>query len=133
MASNFVKQIGTIYNFKSSNHGTAVHQAGLDRYAAIQINSARDIRFEKCIFRNIGMSAVEFGAGVRDSGIWSSRFEDIGANAVRVRGDKLINNANTRDISILTITFRYGWVKFGAVGLLSPIRCEHQSFVQHNS
>lgn len=93
-------------------------QAAYDVPAAITVNASSEINFTDCLFENISYTAVKFDKGSHDCNITSSKFNEIGANAVFIHGDFVIP-ATTRNINITDchIGF-YGRIFNNAIGIL---------------
>ena len=52
--------------------------------AAVSVTEAANIRFDGCTFAHTGATALDFVAGVRDSAIKNSLFDDTGGTAIMV-------------------------------------------------
>lgn len=104
--------------YKNIKYHTNHPQAAFDLPAAINISNASAINFTDCRFSNIGFSAVMFGSRVTDSAVKACHFENIGANAVYIRGDFAVP-ATTNNISVTDCHIeKYGRISNNAIGVL---------------
>ncbi len=77
-------------------------QAGFDADAAIGVRHASGVKFDHCVFRDIGEAAIRIENGVTDSVISRCTFENIGAQALYVLG--VGSELNPAPIERLTVT-----------------------------
>ncbi len=66
-------------------------QAATDVDAAVMLDHVRTIRFEDCAFTQLGTYALYFRQNCRDSGVFHSFFQDLGAGGIRI---------GTRDLKV---------------------------------
>jgi hypothetical protein len=50
--------------------------------AAVDVRSSREIRFDGCVFRNLGATGVHFWSASQDNAVTRSTFVDLSASAV---------------------------------------------------
>lgn len=96
-------------------------QAAYDATPCVSYENAADFAIRNCEFRDIAACAVFFGKGVRNATVDSSYFENLGAQAVYVRGvNKTLDDPDvTKDIHITNnCVSGYGKVFYNAVGVL---------------
>lgn len=101
-------------------------QAAYDAPSCITYNNAKGFRIKNCEFRDIAACAVFFGKAVRKAGVYSCVFEDIGAQAVYIRGENVPAESEnvTKDITVSNcIISGYGKQYYNAVGLLVIHAC----------
>jgi parallel beta-helix repeat protein len=95
-------------------------QAAVAIGAAVEVDGARNLRFEACEFSALGGYGIWFRRAVRDSVVTGSVFNDLGAGGVKVGlAEQLVNDTNgtgTNTITGNTIT-NTGKVYVGAVGV----------------
>lgn len=104
--------------YKNIKYLTNHPQAAYDIPAAISVSNAADIEFVDCEFKNISFSAVMFGSHVTNSSLQSCCFDEIGANAVYIKGDFAIP-ATTNNITVTDCHIKkYGRISNNAVGVL---------------
>ena len=96
-------------------------QAAYDATPCVSVKNSSDFSFVHCEFKNIAACAVFMGSGVRDSEVKSCRFENLGAQAVYIRGENLPVDDERTDKNI-TVTDnhieKYGRVFYNAVAIL---------------
>ncbi len=68
----------------AEDHKRACRQGFVDMPAAVELTWARDCRFERCDFVNLGAYALDFGVGAHTNTVVGSRFLDLGAGGVKV-------------------------------------------------
>ena len=96
-------------------------QAAYDATACISAENTRDVQFKNCEFRDIAACALYFGVNVQNAAVENCFFENIGAQAVFIRGQNVpADDENvTKNIRIINNSIRgYGRVFFNAVGVL---------------
>lgn len=104
--------------YKNLKYTTNHPQAAFDIPAAINISNASEISFTNCEFENISYSAVMFGENVTNSCVKSCSFNEIGANAVYIRGSFSLP-ATTNNITVTDCRIQYyGRIFNNAIGVL---------------
>ncbi len=94
-------------------------QAAASTPACLLVNNAKNIVFDACVIKNIGFSALKFDRNVQDCSVTRSLFQNIGANAVFIRGDNADNEKTVRNITVSdNVIYRYGRVCANAIGVL---------------
>lgn len=113
---------GNGFNIPRENkYGDLSSQAAYDATPCISYKNADNFRIMNCEFRDIAACAVFIGENVENGEIDSNIFENIGAQAVYIRGLNVKENDNnvTKNITIRNNLIRkYGRVFFNAVGVL---------------
>lgn len=120
--------------YKNIKYITNHPQAAYDIPAAINVSDASQINFINCDFRNISFSAVMFGSDVTESSVRSSHFEQIGANAVYIKGDR-VYPASTNNITVNDCLIEYyGRISNNAIGimLIDAADCEFSNNEIHD-
>lgn len=96
-------------------------QAAYDAPTCISCVNAKNFGIKNCEFRDIAACAVFIGENVQDSSVESSIFENIGAQAVYIRGENL-EESDPRVTKSIDVTNNlisgYGRVYYNAVGIL---------------
>lgn len=116
--------------YKNIKYTTNHPQAAFDIPAAINISNASAINFVDCEFENISFSAVKFGVKSQNCAVTSCHFNEIGANAVYIAGERVIP-ATTNNIDITDCHIeKYGRIFNNAIGvlLIDAADCE----ISHN-
>ncbi len=95
-------------------------QACYDSPCAVTLTNCNDVNFTDCSFKLIGSSALQFGNGTKNCSAKASMFDNIGGNAVYIKG---VNDANstyvTSDITVTDCHIKsYGRVFNNAIGIL---------------
>lgn len=104
--------------YKNIKYNTNHPQAAFDIPSAININNASQINFINCEFSNISFSAVMFGVNVTNSEVRSCHFNEIGANAVYIKGERKYP-ATTNNITVTDCHIeKYGRISNNAIGVL---------------
>ncbi len=101
-------------------------QAAFEVPAAILISASKGIDFTDCLFENISYTAVKFENASESCNITSSKFNEIGGNAVFIHGDFVVP-ASTKNINIKDCNIGYyGRIFNNAIGILltHAIDCE---------
>ena len=96
-------------------------QAAYDANACLRFENAANCGVKNCEFRDIAGGAVYFGANVQNAEVNACVFENVGAQAVFIRGENLpAEDARvTRDITVTNnLVSGYGRTFFNAVGVL---------------
>ena len=96
-------------------------QAAYDATPCVSYENAGDFYISGCEFRDIAACAVFFGSGVQNAAVDSTYFENLGAQAVYIRGENVDVDAPnvTKNISITNnCVSGYGKCFFNAVGVL---------------
>ncbi len=93
-------------------------QAAYDQPAAIEVRNAKNINFVNCTFTNLSNAGLMLGSNVTDSSVETCKFENIGANAVYIKGDYSIP-ATTKNIRVYDCNIsKYGRIFNGAIGVI---------------
>ena len=104
--------------YKNIKYLTNHPQAAFDIPAAINVSDASGVDFINCKFENISFSAVKYGSNVTDSEIRSCHFNEIGANAVYIKGERTYP-ATTNNITVTDSHIeKYGRISNNAIGVL---------------
>lgn len=104
--------------YKNIKYGTDHPQAAFEVPAAILISASDGINFTDCLFENISYTAVKFENAAQNCNIISSKFNEIGANAVFIHGDFVVP-ASTKNINIKDCHISYyGRIFNNAIGIL---------------
>lgn len=112
--------------YKNIEYGTDHPQAAFEVPAAILVSASKGINFTDCLFENISYTAVKFENAAQNCNITSSKFNEIGANAIFIHGDFVVpaitKNINIKDCHISY----YGRIFNNAIGILltHAIDCE---------
>ncbi|MCQ2475940.1 MAG: right-handed parallel beta-helix repeat-containing protein [Clostridia bacterium] len=96
-------------------------QAGYDATPCVSYVNADNFRIKNCEFRDIAACAVFIGENVENAEADSNIFENIGAQAVYIRGKnvKIDSEDVTKNITVKNNQIRkYGRVFFNSVGIL---------------
>ena len=96
-------------------------QAGYDAIPCISYNNSNNVSIKNCEFRDLAACAVFFGTGVKNSTVDSCIFNNIGAQAVYIRGNNVPVDDRTVTKSITVknnIIDGYGKVFYNSVGIL---------------
>lgn len=116
--------------YQNIKYSTNHPQAAFDIPCAININNASNINFLNCEFQNISFSAVMFGSNVTHSSVETCHFDEIGANAVYIKGNR-VYPATTNNITVTDCHIeKYGRISNNAIGvlLIDAADCE----ISHN-
>ena len=96
-------------------------QAAYDAPTCIACKNAKGFKIQNCEFRDIAACAVFIGENVQDSSVDSCIFDNIGAQAVYIRGENL-GDGDSRVTKSIDVTNNlisgYGRVFYNAVGIL---------------
>ncbi len=104
--------------FKNLKYNSNHTQAASDVPAAILISASEGINFTDCLFENISYTAVKFENAAQNCNITSSKFNEIGANAVFIHGDFVVP-ASTKNIDVKDCHIGYyGRIFNNAIGIL---------------
>ena len=112
--------------FKNLNYNSNHTQAAYETPAAINISASDSINFVDCLFKNISYTALKFENASKNCTVESSEFNEIGANAIFIDGNKETNviseNITVKDCHIT----KYGRIFNNAIGILltHAIDCE---------
>ncbi len=68
----------------AEDYNRACRQGFVDMPAAVELKWARDCRFERCDFVNMGAYGLDFGVGSHENAVVGGRFLDLGAGGVKV-------------------------------------------------
>ena len=112
--------------YKNIKYGTPHPQAAFEVPAAILISASEGINFTDCLFENISYTVVKFENAAQNCNITSSRFNEIGANAIFIHGDFVVP-ASTKNINVKDCHISYyGRIFNNAIGILltHAIDCE---------
>lgn len=96
-------------------------QAAYDAKSCISYENASDFSIKNCEFRDLASCAVFMGAAVTDSAVDSCLFENIGAQAVYIKGNNVPvdDSAVTKNITVTNnIVSGYGKIYYNAVAIL---------------
>ena len=96
-------------------------QAAYNAKSCISYQNTKDFHIKNCEFKDIAACSIFLGRAVQNASVDSCVFENIGAQAVYVRGDNVdINNPSvTKNISIVNNQIsEFGKVYFNAVAVL---------------
>lgn len=96
-------------------------QAAYDATPCLSFENAAGVTLKNCEFRDIAACAVFFGSGVKNAAVDSCLFENIGAQAVYIRGENVPADDPrvTKDIRVVNNDISgYGREFFNAVGVL---------------
>jgi len=96
-------------------------QAAYNAKACVSYQNAKDFHIKNCEFRDIAACSVFLGSNVQNASIESCLFNNIGAQAVYVRGENIDINAPTvtKNIAISNnLISEYGRTYFNAVAIL---------------
>jgi hypothetical protein len=93
-------------------------QAAYETPAVINIENASNINFVNCEFKNLSNTAVKFGINTTNCNVKSCLFDQIGANAIYIEGERKLpattNNINVTDCHI----GYYGRIYNNSIGVL---------------
>lgn len=104
--------------FSNIKYGTDHPQAAFEVPAAIRISASEGIDFTDCLFENISYTAVKFENAAQNCNITSSKFNEIGANAIFIHGDFVVP-ASTKNINVIDCHISYyGRIFNNAIGIL---------------
>jgi GH141 insertion domain/Carbohydrate binding module (family 6)/Right handed beta helix region len=92
--------IGLVAGQSASEFGYPYYPGRENLPFGVHVESARSVRFERCTFRHMGASGLGFYAGVQDSAVVGSVFEDIAGNGISDDMYKLYNNGVVDDPSV---------------------------------
>ncbi len=108
----------THHLFKNLKYNADFSQAAFDTPAAINISASKEINFVNCVFKNISYSAIKFESASLNCRVESSKFEQIGGNAVFIHGDNVVP-ATTKNIDVIDCHInKYGRIFNNAIGIL---------------
>ena len=96
-------------------------QAAYDVKSCVSVEYAENFKIKNCEFRDLGSCGVFFGFGVNNSRVENSIFNNLGAQAVYIRGNNaLIDDPTvTKNITITNNIIKgYGKIFYNAVGIL---------------
>ena len=96
-------------------------QAAYDVKSCISYKNAKNFHIKNCEFRDIAACSIFFGSNVQNASVESCLFNNIGAQAVYVRGENIdINDPSvTKNITIQNNQIsEYGRTYFNAVAIL---------------
>lgn len=96
-------------------------QAGFNSETCISYSNCENFRIKNCEFRDIAGCSVFFGTAVKNASVENCIFNNIGAQAVYVRGENVdINDSNvTKNITITNnIISEYGRVNYNSAAML---------------
>ncbi len=96
-------------------------QAGYDATPCVSFENCAGIAVKNCEFRDVAACAVFLGRAVSDAAVDSCVFENLGAQAVYIRGENVPADdpAVTRDITVTNCLVNgYGKQFYNAVGVL---------------
>ena len=96
-------------------------QAASDAKSCLSYDHAHNFTVKNCEFRDLASCAVRIGSAVTDAAVDSCVFENIGAQAVYIRGENVEVDSPevTKNITVNNnIVSGYGRVFFNAVGIL---------------
>ena len=68
----------------AEDYKRACRQGFVDMPSAVELKWARNCRFERCDFVNLGAHALDFGVGSHENAVAGSRFLDLGAGGIKV-------------------------------------------------
>jgi hypothetical protein len=108
--------------------GMEFPQAAFDVNACVFITNSTGIRFDHCMFENIGGTALKFGENTHESSVANCEFSQIGGNAVFIQGDYDAPNSGIAVTNNLIA--HYGRRFFNANGVLN-IHANHIE-ISHN-
>lgn len=104
--------------YKNIKYGTDHPQAAFEVPAAILISASEGINFKDCLFEKISYTAVKFENAAQNCYITSSKFNEIGANAIFIHGDFVVP-ASTKNIDVIDCHIsKYGRIFNNAIGIL---------------
>ncbi len=112
--------------YKNIKYGTDHPQAAFEVPATILVSASEGIDFTDCLFENISYTAVKFENAAQNCNITSSKFNEIGANAIFIHGDFVVP-ATTKNINVKDCHISYyGRIFNNAIGILltHAIDCE---------
>ncbi len=111
--------------FRSNGFNTNPHtdcsQAAYDANPCLSYENTKNFTVKNCEFRNLSSCAVFMGKAVSQSSVDSCVFENIGAQAVYIRGENLPveDSMTTKNIKITNnIISGFGKIFYNAVGIL---------------
>lgn len=110
---------GNGYTVKEGRDSSS--QAASDAKACLSYDNARNFTVKNCEFRDLASCAVFIGTSVTDASVENCVFENVGAQAVYIRGDnvEVDNPGVTKNITVNNnIINGYGRVFYNAVGVL---------------
>jgi Right handed beta helix region len=89
-------------DFRIPDKGLPPHQAAMSADAtAIQVDAARDVRFERCRVEHVGPTGIWFRHACRDCRVEHSRLFDLGISGVRIGEQQLVpESVRTGQISV---------------------------------
>ncbi|MBN2449116.1 MAG: right-handed parallel beta-helix repeat-containing protein [Lentisphaeria bacterium] len=64
--------------------GRACRQGFVDMPAAVELEAARQCRFERCVFAGLGSYALDLGEGCHDNLVQGNRMVDLGTGGIKV-------------------------------------------------
>ncbi len=94
-------------------------QAAYSTPACLTLTDCRDVVFDGCVFRNIGISGIRMKQGVRDCAVTRCVFRNIGGNCLYIGGDNADNDRTVQDIRVTDnhiAAFGRSWAN--AIGVL---------------
>ncbi|HBL41051.1 MAG TPA: hypothetical protein DDY98_05575 [Ruminococcaceae bacterium] len=96
-------------------------QAGYDAAPCVSYKNAKDFTVKNCEFKDMAGCAVFVGAAVQNATVENNYFENLGAQAVYVRGENVAVDAPnvTKNITVYNNCINgYGKVFYNSVGVL---------------
>ncbi len=112
--------------YKNIKYGGEHPQAAFEVPAAILVSASDGINFTDCLFENISYTAVKFENASKNCNVISSKFNEIGGNAIFIHGDFVVP-ASTKNINVKDCHIGYyGRIFNNAIGILltHAIDCE---------
>ncbi len=104
--------------WENIKYESAFPQAAYDQPAAVSVANASNIDFVNCVFAGLSNAGLMFGKNTTYCTARSCNFEDIGANAVFIKGERVIP-ATTNNITLTDCHIsHYGRVFNNAVGVM---------------
>ena len=96
LQANFIIDSDRKDSFVRDGSFENVHNENLKSVANIVLHTAKNIRFERCTFKNLGSAGIDIESGSQDNTIVGCRFFDIAGSAVQI-GDVLKDDHHPDD------------------------------------
>ena len=94
-------------------------QAAYSTPACLTLTDCRNVVFDGCVFRNIGLSGVRMRQGVQDCAVTRCVFRNVGGNCLYIGGENADNARTVQDIRVTDNEFSaYGRNWANAIGVL---------------
>ncbi|MBQ9709314.1 MAG: right-handed parallel beta-helix repeat-containing protein, partial [Clostridia bacterium] len=108
----------THHLFNNLKYNATCSQAAFETPAAINVYASKGINFINCLFKNISYSGLKIEGDSENCTVKTSKFEEIGGNAVFIHGDG-VYPAATKNIVVSDCRIsQYGRIYHNATGII---------------